>query len=107
MRAIFVIAAGLALAAPAAALEPDAVRAELESRYPVEVLNLEPGQHEGRAVYQATVMVRAGDYNDALRVSRLLVDATSGVLLPPPGASRVAPGPDHRPRHEGMEGLRN
>jgi hypothetical protein len=107
MRTILAIAAALILAAPAAALEPDAVRAGIESRFPVEVLRLDPAEHDGRAVYVATVMVRAGDYNDALSVSRLMVDAASGALVPQTAAALAGIAPDHRPGREGMERMRD
>lgn len=95
------------LAAQAAAAEPDAVRRMLEERFPVEVLRLDRSELDGRPVYIATVMLQAGDFNDSLQVTRLMVDAASGQLVPQYDPRRfAATGTAHRPEHEGMEALR-
>ncbi len=95
----------LLLAVPAAAAEPDAIRSRLEQLFPVQVLELTPAEHDGRPVYVATVMVRPGNFNDALRVERLLVDAQSGALIRPSGGGIDAAGTDYQTHQEGLEKL--
>lgn len=101
MRTLAVALAMLAAGAARAA-DADAVERRLERDWPVEVLRLEPVEVEGRAAFAATVMVRPGDYNDAMSVARLVVDAETGALLVPPEDIADASGPRHRPRREGM-----
>jgi TctA family transporter len=80
-------------AAPAYALMADEARALVAERYRVEVLGIEAGTLDGRAVWVVTVMQPGGNSNGAFRVTRLAVDRESGALIP-------------SFRHEGPSGYR-
>lgn len=96
----------LLVAVPAAAAEPEAIRSNLEQLFPVQVLDLSPTEHNGQAAFVATVMVRPGDFNDAMRIERLLVDAQTGDLIMPSGEPAVGgTGTDYRTHQEGLEKL--
>ncbi len=98
-----VLMAGLT-AMPALALDAEAVRERLEQSFPVEVLKLEPAELAERPVFVATVMVRPGNYNDAMRVSRVVVDAQSGELIRLHSAADAG-GLLYRTQSEGIEAL--
>lgn len=103
MKRLAAFVAVLLIATPAAASETDALRSALEQRYPVQVLRLDAAEHDGRAVHVAIVMVLPGDYSDAMRVERLMIDAATGALVAQPRPA--AGGPDWRTGQEGMERL--
>lgn len=63
-------------------LSADAVAKRIAEAHDVEVLRIEPVDAEGRAAYLVTVMNRGGAFNDAFKVTRLMVDATTGDLIP-------------------------
>ncbi len=59
------------------------VKRTLEQAYPVRVLDkfIESGTFDGLPVYYVKVMNRGGNFNSALMVTTLVVDADSGKLL--------------------------
>ena len=63
------------------ALTADAVAQEVAERYGVEVLDVTPSDTEGRPAYTVTVMNPGGNSNGAFRVTRLMVDRTTGELI--------------------------
>ncbi len=81
-----VAAAGLLAAAipfaADAAVSADAASQQIGERFGVEVLKVQPGEIDGRAVWLLTVMQPAGDRNNAFQVHVLAVDRESGELVP-------------------------
>jgi hypothetical protein len=83
-------AAGLGLVAAAtvvpqgasAAVSAEAAGKTLTERYDVQVLNVRPGDIDGRKVWLVTVMVPGGNSNSAFQVHLLAVDQQSGDLVP-------------------------
>lgn len=63
-------------------LSADAVAKRIAETHEVEVLRVEPVEAEGRAAYVVTVMNRGGAFNEAFKVTRLMVDAATGELIP-------------------------
>ena len=89
MNKIVLLAAGVSLAAAMAVIPAEArmtkpqVKRALEKAYPVRVLDkfIESGTFDGRPVYYVKVMNRGGNFNAALMITTLVVDADSGKLL--------------------------
>lgn len=106
------VAVGLALglAAPAVAqgqLTPDEAARRLAERFGVEVLDVVEARQQGSLVYIVTVMNPGGNYNGAFRVTRLMVDAATGELVPQVGqgaAGYQIPGEGDRPQESGTGG---
>lgn len=59
------------------------IKQSLEKAYPVRVLDkyIESGTFDGRPVFHVKVMNRGGNFNAALMITTLVVDADSGELL--------------------------
>jgi len=75
----------LAFGGGAAAAEvktADQIKAEIAKTYDVQVLRIRAVEYEGQPAYAVTVMNPGGNFNEAFQVSYLLVDATSGKLIP-------------------------
>lgn len=89
MNRIVLFAAGVSLVAAMAVAPAEArmtklqVKQALEKAYPVRVLEkfLTTGTFDGRPVYHVKVMNRGGNFNAALMITTLVVDADSGKLL--------------------------
>ncbi len=89
MNRIALLAAGFSLAAAMAVIPAEArmtknqVKQALEKAYPVRVLDkyIESATFDGRPVYYVKVMNRGGNFNAALMITTLVVDADSGKLL--------------------------
>ena len=79
------LGAALCLAAGGAwaqqSLSADAVAKRIAEAHNVEVLRVEPADADGRAAYVVTVMNRGGAFNEAFKVTRLMVDAATGALI--------------------------
>jgi hypothetical protein len=87
MKLWYVLALGAVLGVSPAQgqdlLPPEKVKEVIASRYGVEVLRVAPiDSEESPATYRVTVMVPPGDSNAAFMVSTLVVDATTGELVP-------------------------
>jgi hypothetical protein len=77
------LAAGLTLAAGAqAAMTEDQVKVAIERDFGVRVLRIVSGTADGRGVFLVTVMNPGGEFNEAFQVTRLVVDAETGKLVP-------------------------
>lgn len=79
---------------------------ELSRRYGVRVLRAQREQLDGKPVYRMAVMNAAGNFNDALMVHILVVDAKTGALVPQfqnetSGYQLSAP-PDRAPSDNGV-----
>ena len=89
MNRIVLLAACASLVAAMAATPAEArmtkaqVKQALEKAYPVRVLDryIESATFDGRPVYRVKVMNRGGNFNSALMITTLIVDADSGKLL--------------------------
>ena len=84
IRAWFVLllaATGLLGAAPAQALSPEAAGQAVAKRFEVKVLKVTPVEREGRNLYAVVVMNPGGNFNEAFKVSTLMVDRDSGDLV--------------------------
>ena len=90
-RLLAVAAPGLLLAAaaaPGALAQADAqagaeaAARQIAERYGVEVLEVQPGEIDGRMVWLLTVMQPAGSGNATFQVNNLAVDQESGALVP-------------------------
>jgi hypothetical protein len=92
-------------ATPAAALSPDAVAVALAKRFDVKILRVTPIERDGKSRYAVFVMNPGGNFNDAFKVTMLVVDAETGDLVEqfqrensaydlPEAASRPPPGDD-------------
>jgi hypothetical protein len=80
---VVVLAAALGLAAgPASALSEAEAKTLIENAYKVKVLRVAKDEEGGRAVYRLRVMNPAADFNAAMQVSVMTLDAESGQLLP-------------------------
>jgi hypothetical protein len=92
-------------AAPAdpALLPPQQVGKDLGERLGVEVLAVEPVEGEGGPRYAVKVMNPPGNYNGALMVGTLLVDATTGELLGEVTAADAGSGPATDDFESGIE----
>ncbi|MCI0429109.1 MAG: hypothetical protein L0210_01010 [Rhodospirillales bacterium] len=87
MKLWYALALGIVIGAGPAQgqdlLPPEKVKELIASRYGVEVLRVAAVDGEGSSVtYRVTVMVPPGDSNAAFMVSTLVVDATTGDLVP-------------------------
>ncbi len=82
-RRAMAIAALLAalVATPALAIEREEARSQVAERFGVEVLKVEAGQLDGRAVWLVTVMNPGSDSNSAFLVSTIALDRASGEPL--------------------------
>jgi len=80
--ASFVAALALGLTLPAAAFTEADARKLVEDAYKVQVLRSAKADHEGKAVYRLTIMTPKADYNAAMQVSVITVDAANGQILP-------------------------
>ena len=76
-----VLGLGLAAAQPARAVTEAEVRGAVEKTFGVKVLKIREAHVGSERAYAVTVMSQAGDYNGALGVTTLMVDADSGKLL--------------------------
>lgn len=66
----------------ASPLPPEKVAAAIADRYGVKVLNVKPGEQDGQAVYLVVAMNPGGNFNEAFKVTRLVIDAATGDLVP-------------------------
>ena len=80
--AALALAAGLTPGPAAAQADAEACGREVAERFEVELLRVEPGEIDGRAVLLVTVMTPGGTSNDAFQVNTLAVDCPSGELVP-------------------------
>ncbi len=95
-----------------AAVSEAEVKADIESRFAVEVLRVRADTIDDRAVWMVTVMNKGGNDNAAFQVNTLAVDRATGELVPSfrHGASgydlppRVVPAPDAEAELEGALG---
>lgn len=78
--ALLAVAAVLG-AAPARALSPDAAGERLAQRFGVKILRVTPIERAGRDLYAVVVMNPGGNFNEAFKVSTLVVDAETGDLV--------------------------
>lgn len=58
---------------------------KLESDYGIKILRVSPIIVNGRKAFEATVMNPTGNFNEALQVNRVFVDAATGELIPQVG----------------------
>ncbi len=84
-----VLLAGVAAVAFVAAVTPvqaqvsaDQVRQQVAQNYEVDVLRINEGELDGKAVWLVTVMNSGGNFNDAFQVNTLAIDKASGELVP-------------------------
>jgi len=70
------------MASPVQAMSPDAVGAAIAQRFDVKVLRIMPIERDGKDCFAVTVMNPGGNFNEAYRVTTLLVDAATGDLVP-------------------------
>jgi hypothetical protein len=89
-------------AAPAHAVSPDAVALSLAQRFDVKILRVTPIERDGKSLYAVVVMNPGGNFNEAFKVTTLVVDAETGDLVAqfrdedsgyhlPPAANRQPP----------------
>ena len=78
----FVAAAAIAVATPAMALSPDSVSTAIAERFGVKVLRVTPTERGGKQLFDVVVMNPGGNFNEAFKVTTLVVDAESGDLVP-------------------------
>ncbi len=103
------LASCFAMTGPAAAqaLTEDAVAQRIASDFGVQVLRVSRADADGRAAYIVTVMNTGGDFNEAFQVTRLMVDATTGKLIPAfrhgPSGYRRSDGPTELPSAGGAD----
>lgn len=77
------LAAMMMLGATAAeALSPDSVAAAVADRYGVKVLRVTPAERDGKQLLDLVVMNPGGNFNEAFKVTTLVVDAETGDLVP-------------------------
>ena len=70
-------------AAPAQdGLTPEAAAQQIATRFGVDVLKVTAAEDDGRPVYILTVMNPGGDSDGAFQVTRLMVDRSTGELVP-------------------------
>ena len=70
-------------AAPAQdGLTPEAAAQQIATRFGVDVLKVTAAEYDGRPVYILTVMNPGGDSDGAFQVTRLMVDRSTGELVP-------------------------
>lgn len=80
---ILAVAAFLSTAAlPAFALSEAEAKKLIEDAYKVQVLRIAKGEADGKAVYRMSIMTPKADYNAAMQVSVVTVDAESGQIMP-------------------------
>ena len=80
---ILTLAAALALAAgQAAALSEAEAKKLIEDAYKVRVLRVAKDEEGGKAVYRLSVMNPAANFNAAMQVSTMTLDADRGQILP-------------------------
>jgi hypothetical protein len=77
----FLMAAAVPGAAPAAALSPDAVAVAIAKRFDVKILRVTAIERDGKSRYAVVVMNPGGNFNEAFRVTTLVVDAETGDLV--------------------------
>jgi hypothetical protein len=81
-RLIALLAVSAVLAtAPARALSPDAAAAALAQRFGVKILRVTPVEHDGKRLYSVVVMNPGGNFNEAFKVTTLVVEAETGDLV--------------------------
>jgi len=68
--------------ASGAEMTPEEITSAIAQRFNVKVLRVAPTDQDGRKAYSVVVMNAGGNFNEAFRVSTLLVDATTGELIP-------------------------
>ncbi len=89
-------------AAPGRALSPDAVAVSLAQRFYVKILRVTPIERDGKNLFAVVVMNPGGNFNEAFKVTTLVVDAETGDLVAqfrdedsgyhlPPAANRQPP----------------
>jgi hypothetical protein len=98
-------------ATPAAALSPDAVAVALAKRFDVKILRVTPIERDGKRRYAVVVMNPGGNFNDAFKVTMLVVDAETGDLVEQfqtesPGTDRPASANRERPADDGGAAIR-
>lgn len=79
---LFAAALAVSGAARADPLSPDRVKDAVAQRYGVTVLKVDKVESAGKPAYDVIVMNPGGDSNGAFQVTRLMVDAETGALIP-------------------------
>lgn len=79
--ALLAVAAALFGAPPAFAKSPEAAAAALAERFAVKVLRVIPFERDGKQFYDVVVMNPGGNFDDAFKVTTLVVDAETGDLV--------------------------
>ena len=69
-------------AALSAEMTPEDISSAIAQRFNVKVLRVAPADQDGRKAYAVVVMNAGGNFNEAYRVSTLMVDAATGELIP-------------------------
>ena len=69
-------------AALSAEMTPEDISSAIAQRFNVKVLRVAPADQDGRKTYAVVVMNAGGNFNEAYRVSTLMVDAATGELIP-------------------------
>jgi hypothetical protein len=82
MRIVLALAALLAAGPALADMTPEAVKQQIETAYPVQVLRVEPTEIDGKSAYAVRVMNRNAAENGGFAVTTLTVDPASGRLVP-------------------------
>ena len=76
------VAAVLLAGAPAQAqMTAEQIGTAVASTFGVEVLRVTAVDEDGRAVYHVTFMTPGGDFNGALQVATIAVDAVTGTVI--------------------------
>ena len=73
--------AALIAAGPAFAVSPEAAAAALAERFSVKVLRVTPIERDGKQLYAVVVMNPGGNFNEAFKVTTLVVDVETGDLI--------------------------
>ena len=66
----------------AEALSPEKAGEAVAQQYGVQVLRVRPVEVDGTSAYAVVVMNPAGNFNEAFRVTTLIVDPATGRLVP-------------------------
>lgn len=81
LAVLIALAAALIAARPAVATSPEAAAAALAERFAVKVLRVIPIERDGKERYAVVVMNPGGNFNEAFKVTTLVVEAETGDLV--------------------------
>lgn len=79
--ATLALTAVLIAAGPAFAISPEAAGAALAERFSVKVLQVTPIERDGGQLYAVIVMNPGGNFNEAFKVTTIVVEAETGDLV--------------------------